>query len=292
MSHQSVGQGCDSYRPLCACKARYHPPNVPHWLGPVTIAEVKSAELPSRLLAEELRKAISTGALQAGDRLPSERSLAAAHGIARNTAREGIRLLAEQGLVTAEHGRGVFVRTTPRVLRLGAYRYSRKLRETGLSPYHAEVLEQGGSPSAVCASITQVTPPAYVAERLLLGPRDRTIRRENWYYANEKPIQQGVTYLPVSIGAGSPLADSTDLGDGDLYARFEDAGYTITSIREEVTARMPDRLEAEGLALPVGVPVLQVVHTGLDQRRRPFEVTRFVIRADSGGLDYQMAVED
>jgi GntR family transcriptional regulator len=109
----------------------------------------RQAEHPSRVLAEELRASIAGGTLSEGDRLPSERVLAARHGIARNTAREAVRLLAAQGLVTAEHGRGVFVRAKPRLLRFGRRRYARALREeTGLSPFRAEVEAQGRTPAA------------------------------------------------------------------------------------------------------------------------------------------------
>jgi GntR family transcriptional regulator len=38
--------------------------------------------------------------------------------------------------------------------------------------------------------------------------------------------------------------------------------------------------------------VLVVLHTGIDQDGLPFEVTRFVMRADTGGLDYAMAVDE
>ncbi len=252
-----------------------------------------AAEPASRRLADLLRVEISQGLIGPGDRLPSERALAVEHGIARNTVRESVRLLANEGLVTAEHGRGVFVRAKPKLMRFGAHRYSRTLRlRTGLSPYHAEVREQGHTPSAECRNIAEVQAPAYVAERLWVGMAEMVVRRENWYYADGEPIQVGVTYIPVSIAAGSSLADSADLGDGDLYARFEDAGYTIARIREEVAARMPDRLEASGLSVPYGVPVLEVTHTGIDDQNRPFEVTRFVMRADCAGLDYSMAVEE
>ena len=47
-----------------------------------------------------------------------------------------------------------------------------------------------------------------------------------------------------------------------------------------------------GLAIPDGVPVIDVLHTGIDHENRPFEVTRFVMRADFNGLDYTMPVED
>ncbi|WP_049573233.1 GntR family transcriptional regulator [Nocardiopsis sp. SBT366] len=253
---------------------------------------------PSRRIADQLRAAIQDGDLRPGGRLPSERELAEAHGTARNTAREAIRILAEEGLVDRRHGSGVFVRERRRALRFGAERYSRRLREkTGLSPYRAELAKQGLLPRVDCVSIQRVVAPTEIAERLRLpvGTPD-VVRRENWYYASdgasEHPVQVGVTYVPWPIAEGTPLADSANLGKGSLYARFEERGHRITRSREEVTARMPSHEEARGLNLPTGVPVLEVLHTGIDQAGHPFEVTRFVMRADLAALDYDMAVEE
>lgn len=231
---------------------------------------------------------------QPGDKLPSERDLAKTHMVARNTAREAIRQLAESGLVTAQHGRGVFVRTKPRLMRFGQRRYSKKLREeTGVSPFHAEVTAQGRVPNAYLLHIERVVPPAAVAERLGVRTDSRSVvRRENWYFADAEPMQIGTTYIPWDIAKGSVLGKNDDLGPGDLYARFEDRGYAITYTREEVTARMPTPQEAAGLMLPDGVPVLVVLHTGIDQQRRPFEVTEFIMRADYTGLDYTMRVDE
>lgn len=244
-------------------------------------------------MAAHLRALIGSGDLAPGDKLPSERALAAEHGVARNTAREAIRQLAESGLVTSEHGRGVFVRDRPRLMRFGQLRYSKKLRDvTGVSPFHAEVMAQGREPSARCTGIERVTPPPDIAERLKVDPDTRSVvRRENWYYADDEPMQIGVTFIPWMIAEGSPLAETDALGKGDLYARFEDRGHLITYTREEVTARMPTPEETEGLQIPDGVPVLDVVHTGIDQDEVPFEVTRFIMRADFTGLDYTMPVD-
>jgi GntR family transcriptional regulator len=82
------------------------------------------------------------------------------------------------------------------------------------------------------------------------------------------------------------------MGKGSLYARFEERGHAITRIREEVSARMPTPDEARGLRIPDGVPVLDIVHTGIDQDGTPFEVTQFIMRADYNALDYTMPVED
>ncbi|WP_152185465.1 GntR family transcriptional regulator [Segeticoccus rhizosphaerae] len=253
----------------------------------------RQPETASRQVAAALRSAIGDGSLAPGDRLPSERTLASTHGVARNTAREAVRQLAESGLVTAEHGRGVFVRVAPRLMRFGQLRYSKKLREdTGVSPFHAEVLAQNRIPNAYLTSIERAVPPASVADRLGVKVSSKSVvRRENWYFADGEPMQVGLTYIPWEIAKGTVLARSDELGPGDLYARFADRGYEITYTREEVTARMPTPEEATGLMLPDGVPVLVVLHTGLDQQRRPFEVTEFVMRADYTGLDYTMPVD-
>jgi GntR family transcriptional regulator len=248
----------------------------------------------SRQIAAALRAAIESGEIRPGAKLPSERELAATHDVARNTAREAIRQLAESGLVTAQHGRGVFVRNKPRLIRLGQSRYSKKLREeTGLSPFHAEVQKQKRTPNAVLTEIGRVVPPPLIAERLHVDPHtESVVRRENWYFADAEPMQIGVTFIPWEIAKDSALAVNDDLGPGDLYARFEDKGHLITYTREEITARMPTPKEARGLMLPDGVPVLVVLHTGLDQDAQPFEATEFIMRADYTGLDYTMRVDD
>ncbi|WP_068326818.1 GntR family transcriptional regulator [Janibacter terrae] len=254
----------------------------------------QGAGTASRQVAAALRAAIESGEFQPGDRLPSERVLASDHGVARNTAREAIRQLAEAGLVTAHHGKGVFVRSKPRLMRFGQWRYSRKLREeTGLSPFHAELAAQDRVPNAFLKEIGRVVPPSEVAERLGVSAGEPSVvRRENWYFADDEPMQVGVTYVPWSIAEGTELAQGDNLGKGDLYARFAELGHEITYTREEVMARMPTLDEANGLRLPEGVPVLVVLHTGLDQDRRPFEVTQFTMRADYSGLDYTMKVDE
>jgi GntR family transcriptional regulator len=188
----------------------------------------------------------------------------------------------------------VFVRGKPRLMRFGQRRYSKKLREeTGVSPFHAEVLAQGREPSAKCTSIERVSPPPEIVVRLNVDPDSTSVvRRENWYYADDEPMQVGVTFIPWTIAEGSPLGHTDMLGPGDLYARFEDVGHLITHTREEVTARMPTPEETEGLQIPDGVPVLDVLHTGIDQDGTAFEVTRFVMRADFTGLDHRMPVEE
>lgn len=77
-------------------------------------------------------------------------------------------------------------------------------------------------------------------------------------------------------GQAAPDAEVLVEGEGD---------------REEFSSRMPTPAETEGLKVPAGVPVIEVVHTGIDQDERPFEVTCFTMRADLNGLDYRIRIE-
>jgi GntR family transcriptional regulator len=65
----------------------------------------------------------------------------------------------------------------------------------------------------------------------------------------------------------------------------------MTTGQDEIAARMASHDEARTLNLPPGVPVLDVLHTSFDQEGQPFEVSRFVHRADRAGLVYHFPVE-
>jgi GntR family transcriptional regulator len=236
---------------------------------------------------------IESGALRPGDRLPSETELSASYGVTRNTAREDVHHLAGAGVVTCRNGREAIVRDKPRLMRSGPGRYSRALRqETGVSPFHAETLAHNRVPNAYLTAIGRVVPPPAIAQRLAVDPKSESVvRRENWYFADDEPMQRGVTYIPWKIAKDSVLAVDDNLGVGDLYARFEERGHLLTCTREEVTARMPTPEERRGLMLPHGLPVLVVLHTGFDQHHRPFEITEFTMRSDYTGLDYTMPVD-
>jgi GntR family transcriptional repressor for pyruvate dehydrogenase complex len=63
----------------------------------------------SRDAAEHLKRAILDGTLSPGERLPSERELAARLGVSRPTLREAVSALVITGLLESRHGAGTFV---------------------------------------------------------------------------------------------------------------------------------------------------------------------------------------
>ena len=69
-----------------------------------------SLEPPYAQVARGMRERILSGEYQAGDRLPSEAELCALYGVSRMTVRRAVKLLAQDGVVYTENGRGTFVR--------------------------------------------------------------------------------------------------------------------------------------------------------------------------------------
>ena len=61
-------------------------------------------------LARILREQIAAGTFRPGDRLPSESQLCERYGVSPMTVRRVINILADQGVVVAEQGRGTFVK--------------------------------------------------------------------------------------------------------------------------------------------------------------------------------------
>ena len=96
----------------------------------------RDSEVPvGTQLAWRLRAAMLSGELRAGGRLPPVREMALQAGVNVNTVRAVYARLAEQGLISSEHGRGTFVTGAPRrdLAELVA-RAAREASERGLDP--------------------------------------------------------------------------------------------------------------------------------------------------------------
>ncbi|MHB1345057.1 MAG: FadR/GntR family transcriptional regulator [Thermoleophilia bacterium] len=61
-------------------------------------------------VVQQLQSLISSGRLDAGDQLPSERALADQLAVSRTSVREALRILEARGMVEARPGHGLFVR--------------------------------------------------------------------------------------------------------------------------------------------------------------------------------------
>jgi GntR family transcriptional regulator len=245
---------------------------------------------PSRRVAEELRHAILVGELAPGALLPSERELARTYGIARNTARQAIAILQADGLVDAQHGRGVFVRKGRPLLLRAHDRYARRRREPGVAPFRAEAEAQGHAARVELTAIQRIPAPAWVAERLSLAEGEPVLLRRTRYLADDEPVQLADTYLPLAIADGTALAEEVP-APGGIYAALDELGHRLARIDEHVTARMPLPEEIDALVLAAGVPVIDMRRTGYDERGAAIEATHTILAGDRNALTFDLPVD-
>lgn len=247
---------------------------------------------PSQHIADELREAIADGVYPPGTKLPSQRVLAERFHVVRNTVDAALEILSQEGLVTKEHGRGSFVREKKPLIRLGSDRYSPKYRETGLSPFLIECAKQGKTGKFEVLSIERVRPDKEVADRLKVSSNAKSVlRRENVFYADDDPVYRVTTWIPWVIAQGTGLLEEEVPHQYGIHGVLEEKNHVMSRIHDEITARMPTPEEVQYLQLRRGIPVIEVAHTSLDQDGEPYELTRFVMRADMNGLTYNVPVE-
>jgi GntR family transcriptional regulator len=243
---------------------------------------------PYRQIAAALRDAIESGALSAGEKLPSEAQLMDHYGVARMTVRQAIQELRGEGLVVAEHGRGVFVRPMPPVRRLASDRFARKHREAGKAAFLAEADKAGYSPGVDRIRVERSQAPPGVAERLRVAEGSDVVVRSRRYLANGRPVETAVSYIPAKFAEGT-LIEQIDSGPGGIYARLEETGHVLDRFTEEVGARMPTPDERRELEIGAGIPVLTVVRTAYDTSDVAVEVCDTVKVAPAYLLEYGFA---
>jgi GntR family transcriptional regulator len=238
-------------------------------------------------IADHLRAAIGRGGLREGEQLPSEAQLMEHYGVARMTIRNALRVLQDEGLVTAEHGRGVYVRARPPVRRLASDRFAQRHRKEGMAAFNAEAAQVGATPEVDMLTVTEGHPPAGIADRLGVADDADVVIRSRRYLLDGRPMETAVSYIPADLAKGTPIADPNP-GPGGIYARLEEQGHTLARFTEDVSARMPTPGETRVLGLRPGVPVFHLVRTAYDMDGRAVEVCDTVMAADAYQLSYEL----
>jgi GntR family transcriptional regulator len=229
-----------------------------------------------RQVADQIRVKIQSGELAPGALLPSERELVEQLGVSRPTVQQAIKFLRAQGVVVAEHGRGVFVRQPRAVKRLARNRVSQAESPAGFTP-SVSVRVRFEPADERTAKLLRIEPGAEVTVRARQMRTDNTV------------VQVALSRLPREITRGTQLEDIST-GQGGIYARLEAAGYALDHFTEVVSARMPTPDEQSQLQLLEGTPVIvvtRVTHTA----NGPVEVNDMILAADRYELLYELPAD-
>lgn len=189
---------------------------------------------------EMIRSQIEKGELAPGDKLPSERDLAAAHGLARMTVRQALTELVTAGLLYREQGRGTFV-STPR------------MQQRNISSFTETVKLRGLKPETKVNSFTVCEPPVAAADAL--GSKADVYRAVRIRLADGTPVALEEIFIPTHICPGLRRSDLL----GSLYSLITDVyGHKILSADSSMTADLPGTRLQEDLCITRQTPVLRV----------------------------------
>lgn len=245
----------------------------------------KTSGVPAfRQVADDLRRKISAGEFEPGELIPSERDLVDRYGVSRPTVRDAIGLLRSEGVVIAEHGRGVRVRPRSRVVRLARSRLSRAAREADQGAFRGDAAVSGFAASST-VSVRFEPADADTAAALGIEPGTEVVVRDRVMMADGVPVQLAVSRLPRSVTEDTAI-EQEQTGPGGTYARLEEAGHRLKHFEETVGARMPTPAENSVLQLPPGVPVITVTRVAYTVDGAAVEVNEMVLAADRYALGY------
>jgi GntR family transcriptional regulator len=235
-------------------------------------------------IADALRGSITSGAYEPGSRLPSARELEDQHQAALGTVRSAINVLIAEGLVESRHGSGVFVRSFRPIRRRAVSRLSAEKWGSGSAIWESDTEGRALVVDQISVTTTQSAPAG--ALRLLELDEDApVVERSRRFVLDGKPVLLSRSYLPAELTEGTRITQ-VDSGPGGIYARLAERGHAPARFREEVACRMPNRAEAEALAIPSGTPVILVTRVAFTADGRPVECNEMTMDASAYILEY------
>lgn len=219
-----------------------------------------------RQIAETLSREVSGGRFTTGH-LPTEPELAERFGVNRHTIRRAIGILADQGLVRVEQGRGTFVADQHIDYVLGRRtRFSANLQREGREPGHRLIAAARGPADAATAQDLELAPGAPV------------IQLETVSEADGVPLSYAIHRFPAERFAALPAAFAEARSITMALAACGVADYTRRLTR--VLARLPSEHEARYLEQPVSRSVLQAESVNVDPEGVPIQCSLTVFAGD------------
>ena len=215
----------------------------------------------------DLKAALDSDELKAGDRVPPERELATRYGCSVITVRRALDELTREQRIERIRGRGTFV-LAPRVELDGAgtMSFAEEMRERGLAPETrlVDVREETAGESEAAALGLPLGAPIYVITRLRL--------------ANGVPLILEAASLPA---IRFPRLLASDLATQSLYAILADRyGVQVVRARETLEPVLLRAHEARLLEVPSGRPALLIEGVAFAAGGKPVEYSRSFVRGD------------
>jgi GntR family transcriptional regulator len=236
-----------------------------------------------RQIADQLRRMIESGDLQAGMQVPTEDQLMESYHASRNTVRGALKELTTRGLVYTHHGKGTFVseRVRPIVITLTTD------PETGRGGgegrvYTAEVAASGRYPVMEDPQVGLRKAGSAIARSLQIPEEAEVIVRHQNGYVDGLPWSRQTSYYPRSLEVRAPRLLDTGNFDEGVVAYLAELGIEQSGYQDTIEWRAPDEIETAHFDLPADghIQVVEIRRIAFDQNENRVRLTITVYRAD------------
>ncbi len=214
-------------------------------------------------VAQELEKAIVTGILGPGVKLPNEISLADNLGLSRPTMRRAIQELVDKGLLVRKRGVGTQVV------------HGEVTRPVELTSLYDDLTRNGQAPKTTVLTMEVVPANPKVASQLDLPPAKPVLHLRRLRFANGEPLAILENFLPEDL---ADLAQR-DLEERGLYQLMRSRGVHIRVAKQRIGARTGTPEECRLLTERKGSPLLTMDRSTYDDSGRTVEWGHHVYRA-------------
>jgi GntR family transcriptional regulator len=262
----------------------------------ILVIDISGGAMPQnqpmyRYIADDLRTKIKSGDLEPNAKLPTEGDLSEQYEASRNTVREAIRRLTDEGLLESRPGQGTFVARVidPFVTVLTAD------PKTGFgggeaAAYLSEVRDKHREPTNSVPRVEVVSASDSIAGLLAIPPGAQVVSRSQDRYIDGIPwSRQTAFYLMDFITKGATrLLMALDIEEGAVRYLSEEIGVRQTGYRDWITGRLATEEEQSFFGIGHNAAVFVDSRVAFDQNNTPMRLTVTIFPVDRNQLVFNV----
>jgi DNA-binding GntR family transcriptional regulator len=219
-----------------------------------------------RQIAQQLREAVASGHFGPGDKTPTEPELSAYFGVSRITARKAVEILAREGVLVRQQGKGTFVQ--------GPVVRHDLLELRGI---YDELVKQGLKPEIQLLDYGHIVPKVKIADKLETGER-KVLHWQRLYLLNGRPFGLSIIHMDAA-GIDIDRETATRLPTYEILRSV----LHLEVERADVAIRYEQGRASicRTMGFPVGTPLMVLERVSYSAEGKPREHTLYYAKASS-----------
>jgi len=221
---------------------------------------------------EDLRARMGIG--EFAERFPTDSELVERYGVSRQTVREAVRRLSDEGMLERTRGRGTRLRDFQQI-------------GGSLESLYEQIEAQGAAQRSIVRERERVSNPE-IARRLELSARIPLVHIERLRLADEQPLALDRAWLPLAV-AGELL--TADLSHSGIYVELLRANdVDVDAGSEQIKPVIPAASDRKTLKLPRGEATFSIQRL-TRSAGRPVEWRHSLVRGDRYTINLELSRE-